>query len=312
MKINVNLNRIPESYKIKDDFEKARLYFLKHGVTLDFTFSNTDVKGYISTYDTGLNRWLINVYSQATKDPTADINMFVFDQAEWANFTNSEFPLLPNTPNGLCFFVNGKPFVEIGRYKTPDAIQIQHELMHALIQMSNFKKFPVQDKMDSYFLNSTPDAPNGNFAQMWVLLAPFIASQTSHDAPRATLTRNSDNGTQTQGTLVINDFRCFTLERPWKNNLSNISCVPKGIYQCKYTFSYKFLKYTYELQKTSPRSGIRIHSGNFFFDIAGCILLGDSYSDINHDGKVDILNSRITIAKFENKMQRLPFMLVIR
>jgi hypothetical protein len=123
-----------------------------------------------------------------------------------------------------------------------------------------------------------------------------------------TLTRKSDDGVQTLGSLS-NGFK--TLERPWKNNQTNISCIPKGTYICKYTFSAKFLKYTYQVMNVLGRSGIRIHSGNYWWDIQGCILLGDSYSDMNKDGKLDVLNSRISIAKFEKLMGKQPFTLVI-
>jgi hypothetical protein len=42
---------------------------------------------------------------------------------------------------------------------------------------------------------------------------------------------------------------------------------------------------------------ILIHSGNFYTDILGCILVGDSYGDINHDGIKDVLNSKKTLAE---------------
>jgi hypothetical protein len=127
-----------------------------------------------------------------------------------------------------------------------------------------------------------------------------------------TLNRVSDDGVQTLGNLIVDNFRCKTLEKPWKNNQSNISCIPKGIYICKYTFSPKFLKYTYEVQGTKPRSGIRIHSGNYFFDIQGCILLGDSYAYLNSDKELDILNSRKTIKTFEDYMAKQSFNLIIQ
>lgn len=107
-------------------------------------------------------------------------------------------------------------------------------------------------------------------------------------------------------------FQCRTLEKSWKNNLPNISAIPKGTYNCVWSFSPKFLKYTYLLQNTSPRYGIRIHSGNYFFDIQGCILLGDSYSDINRDGHTDVLNSRKTITEFERIMGKKDFTLIIK
>lgn len=175
LKVAVNLNRIPESYKIKDDFELARLYHLKHGVELTFIFKDIDIHGYTSVWSG--NRFLLNqTQTLVTIDPTANVNMFVFDQGEWATPAGSPFPLKPDTPNGQCFMLNSKPFINIGRFTTPDWIQIAHELVHALSYISNLKGFPVQDTLDSYYKNSTPDAVDGNFAQMWTLLQPYLKS----------------------------------------------------------------------------------------------------------------------------------------
>lgn len=125
------------------------------------------------------------------------------------------------------------------------------------------------------------------------------------------LTRKSDNGVETLGELIGTGFNCKTLERPWKNNMSGISCIPKGSYLVKWTLSPRLLRFTYEIQNVPGRSGIRIHKGNYFFDVEGCILLGTGYSDINKDGQVDIINSTAMIQFFEKVMNKEPFTLVI-
>ncbi len=127
-----------------------------------------------------------------------------------------------------------------------------------------------------------------------------------------TITRSIDTGKQTQGRLSTSLFSCVTLERPWKQNAPNISCIPLGLYFCKWTFSWRLLKYTYEVQNVKNRSGIRIHPGNYFFDIEGCILLGSHFQDINKDKELDVLNSTITLKSFENIMNRESFDLIIK
>lgn len=127
-----------------------------------------------------------------------------------------------------------------------------------------------------------------------------------------TVKRNKSELKQTTGTLTVDGFTCATLERPDLNNKPNVSSIPKGEYICKYTFSPKFMKYTYEIKNVPGRSGIRIHSGNYFFDIQGCILLGTGYSDLNKDGTKDIINSKLTIKKFENLMGKKDFKLIIK
>lgn len=236
-----------------------------------------------------------------------------------------ERPITSTDFFGLTFMVSPKL---VGIYQGVDPYDdaqsyiwksICHELLHAItdkiasekcIVLQNYLDYPLKNgKVDmSVYVagNQNPYMIDGNFYQQFKAVAPYMST------PRVTLTRNSDNGIETLGTINYENFRCLTLERPWKNNQKNISCLPKGTYECRYTFSPKFLKYTYELQNTSPRSGIRIHSANYFFDLQGCIALGDSYGDINKDGQRDILNSRATIKRFEQLLNYKPFTLVIQ
>lgn len=190
-----------------------------------------------------------------------------------------------------------------------------HELLHALTYKLVFeKKIPYNDSWNlldhslptPYFHNDDPFFPQGNFYQQLNKIAPLLHS------PTVILTRTSGDEKQTLGYLVYKKFTCKTLERGWLNNQKNISCIPTGTYLCKYTWSPKFLKGTYEIQNVKNRSGIRIHSGNYFFDINGCILLGDSYKDINKDGEVDVLNSRATIKTFEDLLLKQQFNLIIQ
>lgn len=127
-----------------------------------------------------------------------------------------------------------------------------------------------------------------------------------------TLTRRWDNGTQTLGELSFDNFACKTLELPYRDNKQNISCIPKGVYDVKWSFSPKFMKYTYEIQKVPNRSGIRFHSGSSFYDIKGCIILGTHYTDINGDPYADIAGTKETIAKFDALLKKKNFKLIIR
>ena len=126
------------------------------------------------------------------------------------------------------------------------------------------------------------------------------------------LKRNNDDGIQTLGELEVKGLTFKTLERPWKGNAKSISCIPKGLYDVKWSFSPKFLRFTYEVLKVPNRTGVRIHKGNYFFDIEGCILLGTGYGNLNKDKEVDLINSTIAIKKFEDLMERKPFQLLIQ
>lgn len=129
--------------------------------------------------------------------------------------------------------------------------------------------------------------------------------------PKVTLKRISDDGIETLGELSFENFNCKTLERPFKGNITNISAIPKGIYDVQWRLFPRKWRFAYKLQNVPNRTGIFIHAGNYVSDVQGCILLGDSYNDINFDGKTDIINSRITIKKFEDLLGKRDFQLEI-
>ena len=199
--------------------------------------------------------------------------------------------------------------------------KISHEILHDLCFFLKRKGIPVVDEMDKtvlagivipFYKNDDPFALDGNYAHTLKNIKPFI-NKLYPVKPDVIITRHTDDGVQTLGDIQIGTiFSRATLERPFKDNKPNISCISKGIYTCRWTFSPRLMKYTYEVLKVPSRSGIRFHKGNFFFDIEGCILLGTGFKDINHDGKVDIINSTKTIKEFETLMAKKDFILQIK
>ncbi len=100
----------------------------------------------------------------------------------------------------------------------------------------------------------------------------------------------------TIGWLTFGDFNCFTLELPDKDNQSNISCIPEGTYNFHTRLSNKN-GFVIELEDVEDRTYIQMHSGNYTSQIQGCILVGDSLKDINHDKIPDVTNSKNTLKK---------------
>lgn len=100
----------------------------------------------------------------------------------------------------------------------------------------------------------------------------------------------------TLGRLSFGNFKCFTLELPWNNNLNDISCIPEGKYEA---FKRKSPKngLCVELKSVKGRTNIQIHSGNYTRQIEGCILTGDSIKYLDNDGIPDVTNSRNTLDK---------------
>jgi SH3-like domain-containing protein len=129
---------------------------------------------------------------------------------------------------------------------------------------------------------------------------------------KAVIERKEYSDKQVLGDLTLYDdnnsvvFTCKTLELPWRNNESKVSCIPTNTYRAIYRGenegSGKYGKHYRILQadgktEVPGRSFILIHSGNHFWDIKGCILVGVSHQDINKDGYNDVTGSRPTMVK---------------
>jgi len=85
----------------------------------------------------------------------------------------------------------------------------------------------------------------------------------------------------TFGVLVYeNNPFALTLEREWLDNQRMISCIPAGTYICKRVNSPKFGN-TFEVTKVENRTHILFHKGNLEDDSHGCVLVGETFSDIN-------------------------------
>lgn len=64
---------------------------------------------------------------------------------------------------------------------------------------------------------------------------------------------------------------CNTIELPWKNNETKVSCIPEGKYFIKKRFSKKF-KWHLELEEVRNRNLILFHpANNAIKELNGCI-----------------------------------------
>ena len=133
-----------------------------------------------------------------------------------------------------------------------------------------------------------------------------------------TLKRIASNDDATFGVLIDEPSTpfCLTLERPWKNNQHEISCIPSGEYLCVKQVRIKF-GLTYEVLNVPNRTDILIHKGNFSTDTHGCILLGENYEDVivDNGGKVitGVMSSGKAYSEFITRLgQADQFKLVIK
>ena len=99
----------------------------------------------------------------------------------------------------------------------------------------------------------------------------------------------------------------YTLERPWKDNKKNFSCIPAGEYICKKSMYYggdglggKKADYpAYEILDVPNRTHIKIHKGNYVRDVSGCIILGTTYCA----NTPAVFNSKRAYDRFMHVMQ---------
>ena len=132
----------------------------------------------------------------------------------------------------------------------------------------------------------------------------------------AFIIRQSSDDHGTIGTLLTEGFSAFVIELPWRDNLSNLSCIPVGEYEAVIRKSNKFGT-VYWILKVKNRSYVLIHSGNFAGNTEkgfkthshGCIIIGKYVGKI--EGQKAVLLSRNTLRQFMNHMGRESFKLII-
>jgi hypothetical protein len=92
------------------------------------------------------------------------------------------------------------------------------------------------------------------------------------------LIRDTFTEESTIGELFINGERiCDTLERPYFNNLKNISCIPEGNYKVRLRLPRESATRDYVhllVQDVPDRDWILFHRGNYPYQSQGCILVG--------------------------------------
>lgn len=120
----------------------------------------------------------------------------------------------------------------------------------------------------------------------------------------ATLKRISTSDEGTFGLLTLDGLIFTSGELPERDNRPGESCIPPGVYQCKWLPSPKFSRNVYHVQDVPGRTVIEIHSGNYCgakplrSDVDGCILLGTKREVLN--GQMAVVESRKAVQEFED------------
>ena len=127
--------------------------------------------------------------------------------------------------------------------------------------------------------------------------------------PKIKITRHKQDTTQTLGicSVIIGNIPLFSsicLERGWRNNEQNVSCIPLGEYEVVLEYSPKFETMLWEIKGVIDRSECKFHTANYWHDLNGCIALGSEVGDINSDGYNDVLHSGDTMKSFHKALHR--------
>ena len=67
-----------------------------------------------------------------------------------------------------------------------------------------------------------------------------------------------------------------TLERPWDDNKTDVSCIPAGRYTCRRVFSQRFGE-TFEIAAVPGRTHVLFHKGNTIHDTKGCVCVAEEF-----------------------------------
>ena len=112
------------------------------------------------------------------------------------------------------------------------------------------------------------------------------------------------DGNATLGRLELPGGETFyTLERPWKGNRTNVSCIPEGVYDVDMRASGVVSRTSggeynrgWEVTDVPERTYIMFHPGNYAHNTEGCILPGRGFSWHNKHGPM-VTHSRDTFRR---------------
>ncbi len=103
-------------------------------------------------------------------------------------------------------------------------------------------------------------------------------------------------------------FRWLTVERPWLNNQTSISCIPEGTYGIGLRQSSVVsrtsrgeFKAGYEIKDVPDRTFIMMHIANTMNDLEGCVGLGLAQGFVK--GKWAVTSSKVAFRSFMNNME---------
>ena len=107
----------------------------------------------------------------------------------------------------------------------------------------------------------------------------------------------SDQGTF--GKMAGPGLFVYTMERPWRNNEPNVSCIPAGKYELRPRDYNRGGYPAVEVFAVPGRTHILAHIGNTIDDVQGCICPGLGYGVVH--GQWAVTSSKAAFAELMRK-----------
>jgi len=112
-------------------------------------------------------------------------------------------------------------------------------------------------------------------------------------------------------------FSAISGELPWRENRSNISCIPTGEYRVRWGYSPHFKKWKYQILNVPKRYGVLMHAASYMGDtslgfkthLQGCIALSEKIGTI--EKQKALLLSFPAMRRFEELLNKQEFTLRI-
>lgn len=125
---------------------------------------------------------------------------------------------------------------------------------------------------------------------------------------QAYILRQPADGSTEGFFLLYQNRKCLmaasTLELPWQDNKTQISCIPEGSYQVV-PHDSPHLGKCFKIMNVPGRSEILIHAGNTIADTKGCVLIGEWFV------KNQIIRSQANLEKLM-KLAPKGFQLIVK
>ena len=119
--------------------------------------------------------------------------------------------------------------------------------------------------------------------------------------------KQDDKQTLSRLTVFNDDgdplFTSLALERGWRDNKQNISCIPAGVYDIILEYSPRFNMDLWEIKGVENRSECKFHSANYWYELNGCIAPGLRASDIDKNGYLDVTQSKASLKELHFAMR---------